>query len=143
MMAKAKTGDKIRIHYTGKLEDGTVFDSSLEREPLEFTLGQREVIPGIEAALEGMEPGEKREAKVSASDGYGAYKDDMVATVGKDQLPGEIPAEVGQRLEVRDSQGHVFPARIVETSESTVTLDANHPLAGKSLLFDLQLVEIV
>lgn len=141
-MAEAKNGDTVRIHYTGTLEDGTVFDSSEGQEPLEFTLGSGEVIPGFEQAVQGMQPGEKKEVTVAADDAYGSHRSDWVLEVGREDFPPNIQPEVGQQLQLSQG-GQSFVVTVTDVSDASVTLDANHPLAGKDLTFELELVEIV
>jgi len=141
-MTQAKDGDRVKVHYTGKLEDGTVFDSSVDREPLEFTLGQGEVIPGFEEAVVGMEPEESRSATLPPDKAYGPHNPEMVVTVNKEQFPENLNPEVGQQLQMRQAEGRTIVVAVTDVSESSVTLDANHPLAGKELTFDIQLVEI-
>lgn len=141
-MAQAKNGDTVRVHYTGRLDDGTVFDSSRGREPLEFTLGAQQVIPGFEQAVDGLSPGEERTVEIPADRAYGARRDEMLLTVGRDQFPDEIQPEVGQQLQM-SQDGQVAVVTVAGVTDSDVTLDANHPLAGKDLTFDVQLVEIV
>ena len=142
-MAEAKKGDTVRIHYTGKLDDGTVFDSSEGREPLEFTLGAEEVIPGFENAVLGMNPGETRTTTIKPEDGYGEFQDDMVFQVDRDRLPSDMAPEIGAELRVRTPDDSMIPVVIVDVQDDKVTIDANHPLAGRDLVFDIQLVEIV
>ncbi|MEQ8789673.1 MAG: peptidylprolyl isomerase [Pirellulaceae bacterium] len=142
-MSQAKDGDTVRVHYTGKLADGSVFDTSREREPLEFQLGEGRVIAGFEQAVRGMSPGEQTTAEVPADDAYGQRRDDMVLSVDRTEMPDGLQPEVGQQLQVTQPNGRAIPVRIVEVSDDAVKLDANHPLAGKDLTFDLQLVEIV
>lgn len=142
-MTQAKEGDTVKVHYTGKLEDGTVFDTSTERDPLEFTIGEGEVISGFEQAVVGMAPGEKKTATIPPEEAYGPHRDDMTLTVDRDQFPEDIEPQMGQQLRVQQSDGRAAIVTISEVSESTVTLDANHPLAGRSLMFDIQLVDIV
>ena len=142
-MPQANPGNLVRVHYIGKLDDGTVFDTSRERQPLEFTLGQGQVIPGFEQAVEGMNSGETKTAQIPADKAYGPYRDDMVLEVSREQIPPQIKPQVGQELELRDEQGQRVPARVTQMSDESITLDANHPLAGKSLTFDLELVEVV
>ena len=142
-MAPVKHGDTVRVHYTGKLTDGTVFDSSLNEEPLEFTLGEGQVIPGFEEAVIGMNPGQSKITKVRADKAYGAYREDMVMVLNRNQLPAHIQPEVGQQMEMRHEDGTAFIVTVMDVSESSVTLDANHPLAGKDLRFDIELLEIV
>jgi len=141
-MAKAKNGDTVKVHYTGKLDDGTVFDSSLDREPLSFTLGEGQLIPGFEAAVIGMEVGDSTTAKIPSAEAYGPVKEDMIARIGKDQLPDGLNPEVGQKLQVPQNNGQVLIVTITDVDESHITLDANHPLAGKDLTFDIELVEV-
>jgi FKBP-type peptidyl-prolyl cis-trans isomerase 2 len=142
IMAEAKNGDKVKVHYTGKLEDGTVFDSSVEREPLEFTLGQGEVIPGFEEAVVGMQPDESKTTTLPPEKGYGDHNPQMVVTVERERLPDNLEPQVGQALQMRQGDGQTLMVTVADLSESTITLDANHPLAGRNLTFDIQLVEI-
>ena len=141
-MTQAKNGDKVKVHYTGKLEDGTVFDSSLNDEPLEFTIGEGDLIPGFELAVVGMIPGDSKTEKIPADQAYGPHIDEMVMEVEREYMPTDFEPEVGQQLQVRQSDGEVIPVIITEVSDSSVTLDANHPLAGMDLIFEIQLVEI-
>jgi peptidylprolyl isomerase len=142
-MTKASIGDTVRVHYMGKLEDGTVFDTTIAREPIEFTIGQGQVIPGFEQAIIGMEPGQSQTVRVPASKAFGPYQDEMVQMVHPDQLPEGVRPETGQQLEIPRQDGQNFVVRITDVSESAVTLDANHPLAGKDLIFNVRLVEIL
>ena len=141
-MAQAKPGDTVKVHYTGKLPDGTVFDTSLNEEPLEFTIGEGQVIPGFEEAVIGMNPGQTKITKIRPDKAYGSYREDMVLVVERDRLPADMQPEVGQQLEMRNPDGTSFVLTVKEVGETNVTLDANHPLAGKDLRFDIQLVEI-
>ncbi|HKJ94935.1 MAG TPA: peptidylprolyl isomerase [Gammaproteobacteria bacterium] len=141
-MATAKSGDTVRVHYTGRLDDGTVFDSSREREPLEFTVGSGQVITGFERAVEGMEIGEARETRVEADDAYGERRDDLVLDLPKEQVPEDMEIAPGMRLELRQPDGQAVPVTVAEVGDESVTLDANHPLAGQPLTFELELVEI-
>jgi len=141
-MAQAKPGDTVKVHYTGKLADGTVFDSSLNEEPLEFTIGQGQVIPGFEEAVTGMNPGQSKITKITSDKAYGSYREDMVLVVERDRLPAEPQPEVGQQMEMRNPDGTGLVLTVKEVGESNVTLDANHPLAGQDLRFDIQLLEI-
>ncbi|HOB17523.1 MAG TPA: peptidylprolyl isomerase [Candidatus Methanoculleus thermohydrogenotrophicum] len=142
-MAQAKQGDTVRVHYTGKLDDGTVFDTSSERSPLEFTIGEGEIIPGFEQAVIGMKPGETKTVRIPPEEAYGPHRDDMTLTVDRDQFPEDLDPEPGQQLQVRQPGGGAVIVTVSEVSESTVTLDANHPLAGRLLTFDIQLLDIV
>lgn len=142
-VTEAKLGDTVRVHYTGKLEDGTVFDSSLDRDPVEFTLGAGQVIPGFEQAVVGMSPGESKTVEVPADQAYGPYREELVQEIDRELVPEDLKLEVGQQLALRLSPGRSIRVTVTKLTESKVTLDANHPLAGKDLTFDLQLVEIV
>ncbi len=143
MMVQAKQGDTVKVHYTGKLDNGTVFDSSIDREPLEFSIGDGGFIPGFENAVVGMEPGESKTAKLKSDEAYGPRHPDMVIAVERDKMPEDLPVEIGQQLFIRQEQGQPIPVTVTELSAGTVTLDANHPLAGQDLEFDIQLLEIV
>ena len=124
------------------MDDGTVFDSSVEREPLQFSLGSGNVIPGFEEAIVGMTPGESKTATIPADQAYGPQRDELVITVEKEQIPTDLSVEVGQQLQISQNDGQVIPVIVTDVSDSKVTLDANHPLAGQQLTFDIQLVEV-
>ncbi|MFO8082311.1 MAG: peptidylprolyl isomerase [Armatimonadota bacterium] len=141
-MAQASAGDTVKVHYTGKLEDGTVFDSSREREPLEFTLESGQIIPGFEEAVEGMEEGEETTVEIPPEKAYGMRQEDAVMEFPATELPDEMEPEVGMQLQLQGANGQAFPARVVEVGDETVVLDANHPLAGETLTFDIELVEV-
>lgn len=141
-MAQAKNGDTVRVHYTGRLDDGSVFDSSNGREPLEFVLGAQQVIPGFEDAVDGLNPGEERTVTIPSDRAYGPHRDEMILTVGRDQFPEGVEPAVGQQLQMSQG-GQVAIVTVTGVTDAEVTLDANHPLAGKDLTFDVQLVEIV
>lgn len=138
---KAKQGDTVRVHYTGTLDDGRVFDSSEGRDPLEFTLGSGQVIPGFDAAVDGMEPGESRKVTIPSVEAYGTRRDEMVVVVERGQFPDDLIPEIGQQLQV-SQEGQTFVVTVTEITSDSVTLDANHPLAGQDLTFELQLVDI-
>lgn len=142
-MTQAQPGDTVQVHYTGKLADGTPFDSSLQRDPLQFTLGQGEIIPGFEQAVVGMAPGESKTETIPSDQAYGPHRSEMVLEVAREQLPNDLQPEVGQQLQMRQQDGTAVPVVVSDISESQVTLDANHPLAGKDLTFDITLVAIV
>ena len=141
-MSQVKKGDTVRIHYTGTLADGAVFDSSEGRDPLEFTVGAGQVIPGLEAGMEGMAVGEARVVEVPADQAYGPVFDEARQAVPRSDLPDEIPLEVGTQVHAHNEQGQVMTLSIAEVSETHVVLDANHPLAGKDLTFAVELVSI-
>ncbi len=142
-MAQAKLGDRVKVHYTGKFVDGSEFDSSRDREPMEFTIGGMQVIPGFEQVVIGMAPGETKTEKVACEDAYGLKRDDMIVEVERQYIPKEINPEVGQLLEMQRPDGQTIPVRVAEVTDNTITLDANHPLAGKDLVFEIILVNIV
>ncbi|WP_069132691.1 FKBP-type peptidyl-prolyl cis-trans isomerase [Rhodohalobacter halophilus] len=141
-MSKVKDGDTVKVHYTGTLTDGTVFDTSAEREPLEFTLGQGQLIPGFEKAVVGMSVGDSTEVDIPSDDAYGEAREDLVISVPKNQLPDDVEPQVGMQLQVNQQDGQPIPVRITEVGEENLTLDANHPLAGKDLKFEIELVDI-
>ena len=142
-MSQVKTGDTVKVHYTGKLDDGTVFDTSAEREPLEFTIGEGRLIPDFEQAVVGMEPGESKNIQIAAENAYGPYHEEMVIVIERKDIPEGLDPQVNQKLQVQQQNGQPFVVTVTEVSESSVTLDGNHELAGKDLTFDIQLVEIV
>lgn len=142
-MGQAKDGDTVRIHYTGRLGDGTVFDTSENRDPLEFKIGGGQVIPGFEDGVKGMEPGNKKTINIDVDNAYGQRRDEMMVSVEKSNFPPDIEPVEGQQLQLRQQDGSVVNVLVAKVEEETVVLDANHPLAGKDLIFDLELVEIV
>ncbi len=141
-MSTAKAGDTVKVHYTGTLTDGTVFDSSKGREPLEFTLGEQRVIPGFENAVLGMAPGDTKKETIPAEQAYGLHREEMLLEVERAQIPENITPEIGLQLQMTTSNGQQVPVKITEVHDDKVRLDANHPLAGQDLTFDLELVEI-
>ncbi len=142
-MVQVKAGDTVRVHYSGFLDDGTVFDSSLEREPFEFTLGQGMVIPGFEDAVVGMDVGDTKTVNIPTDQAYGPYRDELLVAVERSQVPPNIEPDVGVELQIRTPEGTVTNVTITEMDENSITLDANHPLAGQDLIFEIKLVEIV
>ncbi len=142
-MSKVKEGDTVKVHYTGKLtEDGTVFDSSREREPLEFTLGDGKLIPGFENAVIGMEEGDSTTVELDSEDAYGERREDLELEVSKSDLPDNIDPQVGMQLQMQQQEnGQAVPVQITAVEDEYVKLDANHPLAGKDLTFDIELIE--
>jgi FKBP-type peptidyl-prolyl cis-trans isomerase 2 len=142
-MVQVKSGDRINVHYTGKLVDGTLFDSSVGREPLEFEVGSGMVIKGFDEGVISMSIGEKKTVHIPAAEAYGDMDPNYLAVFNKAEIPSEIPYEVGMQLNMhQDGSGQVMPVVVVEVTDTTITLDANHPLAGKDLIFDLELVSI-
>ena len=142
-MAQAKTGDTVKVHYTGKLDDGTVFDSSANREPLEFKIGEGQLIADFEQAVVGMNPGDSKTVQIAADNAYGQYHEEMVIELDRKDLPENLEPKVDQKLQVRQESGQEFVVTVTEVTETSVTLDGNHPLAGKDLVFDIQLSEII
>lgn len=142
-MAKAKIGDTVRVHYLGKLQNGTVFDTTVARDPIEFTIGRGQVIPGFEQAVIGLEPGERLTVTIPADKAFGAYRKEMVQIVHPEQLSQDMEAQVGQQLRIPQQDGDGFVVTVTDVSDESVTLDANHPLAGEDLLFDIRLEEIL
>ncbi|WP_299201955.1 peptidylprolyl isomerase [uncultured Tateyamaria sp.] len=141
-MTAIKDGDTVRIHYTGTLLDGTVFDSSDGRDPLEFVVGSGQIIPGLDVALPGMTEGDKKKVNIPCDQAYGPINPALRQGVPRDAIPDEIPLEIGLQLQMQTPQGQPMPVTVVEVGEEEVTLDANHPLAGKDLTFDFEVVSI-
>lgn len=141
-MSIAKDGDTVKVHYTGTLESGEVFDTSQEREPLEFTLGQGQLIPGFEKAVIGLNVGDSTKVDIPSGEAYGELREDLVLNVPKDQLPADVEPQVGMQLQVNQPNGQPVPVRITNITDEELTLDANHPLAGKDLSFEIELVEV-
>lgn len=142
-MVQAKKGDVVKVHYTGKFEDGTVFDTSVGRDPLGFAVGSRKVIPGFEEAVEGMNPGESKTVSISPEKGYGLHLEELVIEIARDNLPEEVEPVVGQAIQIGESHDKMLQVTVTEVTDSKVVLDANHPLAGKNLVFEIELLEIV
>lgn len=144
-MAQAVNGNIVRINYTGKLADGTVFDTSEAegREPLGFRLGENQVLPKLEAEIVGMAAGDKKTVAIEANDAYGPHQEQAIQQVERSQIPDDVDLTVGNALQATGPDGQVVPLRVIAADETTVTLDANHPLAGHDLTFDVELVEIV
>ncbi len=141
-MAQANNGSNVRVHYTGKLEDGTVFDSSRDREPFEFEIGTGQVIPGFELGVIGMTIGENKTITIPANEAYGECRKDLIIDVNKTDFPAEITPEIGQQLQMEQPDGSVVNLVVTDIVEEKVTLDANHPLAGQTLIFEIELLEI-
>ncbi len=141
-MSQVKQNDTVRVHYTGKLPDGQIFDSSLEREPIEFTMGQGQLIPGFEKGLLDMKVNEKKTIEIPSEEAYGAPREELIQEVDKNQLPDEIKPEPGMGLVSKSPDGREMNLVVKEVKEDTIVVDGNHPLAGKDLVFDLEVVEI-
>src|SRR5262245_49013995 len=143
IMPRAQPGDLVKVFYTGRLDDGTTFDTSLQREPLEFTVGEGELIPGFEQAVVGMTPGESRTTTILSDQAYGPHHPERVMDVERHHLPADLLPEIGQRLHMTRQDGSTITVVVTAVTEGQVTLDANHPLAGRDLIFDITLVEIM
>jgi FKBP-type peptidyl-prolyl cis-trans isomerase 2 len=141
-MQQVKSGDTVKVHYHGKLTDGTTFDSSEGREPLEFTVGNGDVIKGFDDGVTGMSVGQKKTVQIPADDAYGQKDDNRVVEFPKTNFPPDLKPEVGMQLNMTNGSGQVIPVVIQEVGQDTVMLDANHPLAGQDLVFDIELVDI-
>lgn len=142
-MKQAQSGDTVRIHYSGTLSDGTQFDSSDGREPLEFAVGSGTVIPGFEKAVEGMAAGEKKSVTIEPDEAYGPRHEQLVQDVPKEALPDDVEPDVGMQLQGKSADGQVMNLTVTGVADESITVDANHPLAGEPLTFDIELVEIV
>jgi peptidylprolyl isomerase len=141
-MTQATAGNTVSIHYTGTLADGTTFDSSEGRDPLTFEMGAGQIIPGLEAALDGMAEGESKTVTVPAEQAYGPRREDAMQAVPRESVPDHIPLDLGTQLQVQTPDGQAMPVTVAEVTDETVTLDANHPLAGKDLTFAVELVKV-
>lgn len=141
-MSQAKPGDTVSIHYTGTLDDGTQFDSSQGREPLEFEIGSGQVIPGFDKAVEGMAVGDNKSVRIEANDAYGERHEQLVQEVDRSMLPDNLEPEAGMTLQSNSPDGQVMQFVVTEVSDATITVDANHPLAGQALTFAIELVGI-
>jgi peptidylprolyl isomerase len=141
-LAEARTGDRVKVHYTGSVKDGAVFDSSRDREPFEFTIGQGMVIPGFESGILGMVAGETKTVSIPVDKGYGDHREDLVFVVERSHIPDHIKPELGMILQINSPEGQMTNVTITGMDDSAVTLDCNHPLAGKDLVFEIQLVSI-
>ncbi|MFQ6108640.1 MAG: peptidylprolyl isomerase, partial [Candidatus Aminicenantales bacterium] len=137
MEKEVKSGDSVRIHYTGKFEDGSVFDSSREGEPLQFEVGSGQIIEGLDKAVIGMHSGEKKTVTVDPEQGFGVYNDSLLLEMPKDKIPEHISPEIGMKLQLVDEKGNALPVVVREILDESIKLDANHPLAGKVLVFDI------
>lgn len=141
-MQQVKSGDTVKVHYHGRLTDGTTFDSSEGRDPLEFQVGSGQVIKGFDDGVSGMEVGEKKTIQIPVEEAYGEKNEDMVVQFPRANFPPDLNPEVGMQLTMTNNEGHAIPVVIIDVKEDMVILDANHPLAGQDLIFDLELVSI-
>jgi len=142
-MTQAKSGDTVKIQYTGRLDDNSVFETSVDRDPIQLTIGKGRTIPGLEEAIIGMETGESKTIEISAEQAYGIYHKELVHTVSRKVLPTDMQPEIGQRLKATSVDGRKFSVTVRNISEKTITMDTNHPLAGKDLKFDIELIAIL
>jgi peptidylprolyl isomerase len=150
LMTQAKRGDRVKVNFTGTLEDGTIFDSTVlesenpeETGPMELTIGEEDIFPEIEEALVGMAPGDKKTVFIPADDAFGPYDEENVFSIDRAQLPDEPFPDVGQEVELTDEDGESLMATVVEIGESDITFDTNHPLAGEDLNYEIELIEIL
>lgn len=142
-MQTAKKGDRVKVNYTGRSEDGSVFESSVGLIPLVFTIGSDEVVQGFEDAVTGMSPGEKKTVKVRPEEGFGMYDEDLVFEVDKDELPDDFFPQVGMDFEMVDEDGEELSATVIEVNDESILVDANAPLAGKAVVYEIELLEIM
>lgn len=141
-MTQIKSGDTVAIHYTGTLLDGSTFDSSEGRDPLSFTVGSGEIIPGLDTAMPGLAVGDTKKVEIAAVDAYGPLNPELRQAIPREGIPDDIPLEIGTQLQMQTPEGQAMPVTVVDADEATVTLDANHPLVGQDLIFDIEVVSI-
>lgn len=141
-MQQAKSGDTVKVHYSGRLTDGTTFDTSSGRDPLEFKVGNGDVIKGFDEGVTGMSVGDKKTVHIPADEAYGQKDDERVIEFPRTNFPPDMEPEIGMQLNMTNGSGQVIPVIIIEVGEESITLDANHPLAGEDLIFDIELVDI-
>lgn len=141
-MTQIKSGDTVAIHYTGTLLDGSTFDSSEGRDPLSFTVGSGEIIPGLDTAMPGLVVGDTKKVEIAAVDAYGPLNPELRQAIPREGIPDDIPLEIGTQLQMQTPEGQAMPVTVVDADEATVTLDANHPLVGQDLIFDIEVVSI-
>jgi len=141
-LSKVKEGNTVKVHYTGTFEDGSVFDTSANRDPLEFEIGSGRLIPGFEKAVMDLNPGDKTTVKIPSAEAYGEVREDLVTDVERSKLPPEIDPEVGMQLQLQQPDGGAIPVVVSDVTETQITLDANHPLAGRDLTFEIELLEV-
>ncbi|WP_422374379.1 FKBP-type peptidyl-prolyl cis-trans isomerase [Roseibium sp.] len=141
-MTEAKAGDTVQLHYKGTLDDGSVFDSSEGREPLEFTVGSGQIIPGLDRAIPGMKVGDEKTVRIEPDDAYGPHNPAARQAVPRSNIPENVPLQIGMQLQAQTDNGQMMTVTVVEISDDEVVLDANHPLAGKVLIFEIQITGI-
>ncbi len=141
-MSTIKNGDTVQVHYTGTLENGEVFDSSENRDPLQFTMGAGQLIPGFEKAVMGLQVGDSTKAEIPCAEAYGVHNPQMEVTIPKSQLPDDMEPVVGLQLQLNQPDGQPIPCQVTKVEDEEVTIDANHPLAGKDLIFNIEIVSI-
>jgi FKBP-type peptidyl-prolyl cis-trans isomerase 2 len=141
-MAQAKSGDKVQVQYVGKLNDGSKFDETSQEKPLEFTIGDGQIIEGFEEAIVGMEEGEEKSVTIPVDKAYGERRPDLVLKVEKERLPENLDPQVGEQLQIPQNEGNPVVVTVTEVTDNDITIDANHPLAGQDLTFDLKLVGV-
>jgi peptidylprolyl isomerase len=142
MSPTVQVGNTISVNYTGKLESGEVFDTSEGKQPLTFTVGSGQLIKGFDNAVIGMSTGEKKSVSLAPEEGYGAYRDDLILSIARENVPENMQLDIGMAVQLSDQSGNPIPAMVTEIGDRTVTLDVNHPLAGKVLVFDIEVVGI-
>ncbi|WP_366554903.1 FKBP-type peptidyl-prolyl cis-trans isomerase [Aquibaculum sediminis] len=143
MMSAAKQGDTVRVHYNGTLKNGTQFDSSREAEPLEFKIGEGRIIPGFESAVVGMAPGDSKQVEIPSNEAYGPRREELTQEVERSRLPADLEVQQGMQLQASGPNEQPLVVTVAEVKPESVVLDANHPLAGEDLTFDIELVEVV
>jgi peptidylprolyl isomerase len=142
-MAEAKIGDRVKVHYTAKAENMVIFDSKQQVNPLEFKIGDGQIIPAFEIALIGMEAGDQKTINIQSDEAFGPYLNELITKVDKSQLPANLDLEIGQQLQIQQPDGQVLLVKVLDITEKDITFDANHPLAGKNITFNIDLVAIL
>jgi peptidylprolyl isomerase len=143
MTSEAKFGDTVKVHYKAKTKDILIFDSLTQMDPLVFTIGDGQIIPAFEKALVGMKVGEEKTINLQPEEAFGPYLEELVTTVEKSQLPPNLDIQKGQQLQIQQPDGQVILVKVIDIDDTKITFDANHPLAGKDIIFDIHLIEIV
>jgi peptidylprolyl isomerase len=143
MSEEVKFGDTVKVHYKAKTQNLVIFDSTYQMDPLIFTIGDGQIIPAFEKALIGMKPGEKKTISLQAEDAFGPYIEELITTVERDQLPPNLDLQKDQQLQIQQPDGQVILVKVVNINDKSITFDANHPLAGKDITFDIHLLEII